>query len=837
MSDHVANAIDAPASSRRIQPLVVLAVAVSSGIIVDRYAEISVVTWLTVAALLLVCWFLLWHARSLRISSVVLLAVAAATGGAWHNCYWNLYPSDELGRCASESLQPVCVELVALDSPRRVPAPSEDPLRTIPLGDRSRLTVCVTRVRDGRHWRSATGRAELLVDGHLLGVKPGDRVQVFGLFKKPSAVANPAEFDFAWFRRAKRQLFELRTRFPDAVGVVSRGPHLSPRRALGACRDRANALLHRHLHGWQNELAAAVLLGAREQLAYEQTNKFFTTGTIHLLAISGLHVGILAVGFWWATRLFGMRRRTALLAVMAFVVAYALLTDARPPVVRAAVLISAFCVARLSGRHSYTSNTLAAAALLLLAVNPANLFQVGTQLSFLAVAAISFFAPRFLKPRTEDPLDRLIAQTRPWPVRLWHRFMRYGGSICVISWLIWLVALPLTMYHFHLVSPIALVLNPLAWIPVAFALFTGFGVLIFGWILPPLGDLFGLMCNASLETLERVVSGANEIPGSHHWVPGPAAWWVAGFYLGLGAYAAFPRFRTPRRWCIAVVAAWIAVGACSRLVAERWVSSDDPSQLACTFLSVGHGSCTVLELPDRQTVLCDAGCMGSPIAGARSISAFLWSRGITHLDAVVLSHADADHYNALPELARRFSIGVVYVSPVMFQEESEALTRLHEELEDAGVSIREIHAGERLRVPEPTRIEVLHPPRRGIIGSDNANSVVLRIDHGEKRILLPGDLESPGLDDVLAEEPVGFDVVLTPHHGSQSNDPRGVAAWAKPKWAITSGSFGDINGATAAAYEDVGAQLLHTATEGAVRVVIRDDKIVVRTWRGQPWHD
>jgi competence protein ComEC len=229
--------------------------------------------------------------------------------------------------------------------------------------------------------------------------------------------------------------------------------------------------------------------------------------------------------------------------------------------------------------------------------------------------------------------------------------------------------------------------------------------------------------------------------------------------------------------------------------------------------------------------------MQSSVAGAETMSAFLWSRDITHLDAVVLTHADVDNYNALPELIERFSISVVYVSPVMFEEESDALAALRWAVESAGVSIREIHAGERLRVPEPTRIEVLHPPRRGIIGSDNANSIVLRIDYADKRILLPGDLESPGLDDVLAEEPVGFDVVLTPHHGSVSNNPRGVAAWAKPDWAITSGGLGDRDRATAAAYEDVEAQVLHTATDGAVRVVIRNGEIKVRTWRGQPWCD
>ena len=837
MSNHVANAIDPPAASGRIQPLVVLVVAVSAGIIVDRYAGIAASAWLVVAVLLVLCWFLLWLGRFERLSSVVLLAAGAAVGGAWHHCYWNLYPSDELARSAREIQRPICVEVIALQSPRRLPAPREEPLRTIPLGDRSRVTVSVIRVRDGRQWRPASGRAELLVDGHLLGVKAGDRVRVFGLFNRPAITANPGEFDFAWFRRAKRQLIELRTRYPDAVSVASQGPPFTPRRMLGALRDRADALLHRHLDRDQAELAAAVLLGAREQLAYERTEEFFTTGTIHLLAISGLHVGILAFGFWWTTRLFGMRRRTALLAVTVFVIVYALLTDARPPVVRATILVVAVCAARLSGRQRSTANMLAAAALLLLAANPINLFQVGTQLSFLAVATISFFAPFLLKPRSEDPLDRLIAQTRPWPVRVWRRFMRYGGRICIISWLIWLVALPLTTYHFHLVSPIALALNPVAWLPVAGALFFGFGVLLFGWLVPPLGDLFGWLANLCLATLEGTVGYAHRVPGGHFWVAGPAAWWVVVFYSGLAAYAAFPRHRPPRRWCIAALAAWIADGASTPMVKERLAQSSHDVPFACTFLSVGHGACAVVELPGGETLLCDAGCMRSPIAGARSMSAFLWSRGITHVDAVVLSHADADHYNALPDLLERFSVGVVYVSPVMFEEESDALTVLRQAVEEKGVPIREIRGGDRLDVQAATQIQVLHPPRRGIIGGDNANSIVLRIDHTGRTILLPGDLDSPGLDDVLAEEPVDCDVVLAPHHGSSNSNPPGLAAWSTPNWVVVSGGPGDKHPATIAAYTDAGGRVLHTAEEGAVRVVVRDGKLDVRTWRMDPWGD
>src|SRR5690606_29944679 len=168
-------------------------------------------------------------------------------------------------------------------------------------------------------------------------------------------------------------------------------------------------------------------------------------------------------------------------------------------------------------------------------------------------------------------------------------------------------------------------------------------------------------------------------------------------------------------------------------------------------------------------------------------SAVLWSRGITHLDAVVLSHADADHYNALPELLRRFSVGVVYVSPVMFHREPESVLALRKAIEEHGIPLKTIDSRQTLRLSGDARCRVLHPPRRGVPGSDNANSIVLALEYAGRRILLPGDLETPGLEDVLEEEPLPTDVVMAPHHGSARSNPRGFAAWATPAWVVISG--------------------------------------------------
>ena len=139
---------------------------------------------------------------------------------------------------------------------------------------------------------------------------------------------------------------------------------------------------------------------------------------------------------------------------------------------------------------------------------------------------------------------------------------------------------------------------------------------------------------------------------------------------------------------------------------------------------------------------------------------------MTHLDAVILSHADTDHYNALPELLDRFSVGTVYVSPVMFKQPNLALKMLRDSIERSGTKLDRIYAGDRLHAADGVTIDVLHPPPEGVPGTDNANCLVLGVEFCDRRIPLTGDLEPPGMQMVMNEFPFRCDVLLAPHHGS-----------------------------------------------------------------------
>jgi len=798
----------------RYQPLVMVLVAVCVGIFVDRYRPMSVFWWWTLAAAAWTVWLALWRKGWDPTAAVLLLVAVAATAASWHHCRWYLFADDDLGCYARTETQPVCVDAIALKAPRVVSAPEPDPMRAIPQGDYSRLDVELIGIRDGTAWQGASGRARLSVDGLLGDVAAGDRLRVFAQLAAPRPVQNPGQFDFAGYLRADRQRSLMRTQFPECISVIEPGRGWGLWRLIDRARSHGGRLLQQHLNPRRSALASAVLLGARERLNPDRKQAFMQTGTIHLLAISGLHLGIVAGALLWMMRRAPIPRGWAMLSVAAFAVFYMLLTDARPPVIRATILVLMVCASLYFKRQVLSFNSLAAAALIVLALNPAELFHTGCQLSFLAVAGLMWFGPGWIySTPDQDPLDRLIAGSRGWIHRTVWLAGRSVRHLTLVSATIWLLTLPLVMARFHLIAPVAVPVNTLLWVPMATALISGFATLVFGTVFAPLGQACGSVCDANLWLLDFGVAWARDLPGSHFWIPGPADWWLVGFYGGLGLLAAFPRIRPPRRWFVALLAGWTAVGFASAGLRH------DGSRLDATFLSMGHGCAVVLELPSGQTMLYDAGQFGSPVTATRSIAEFLWSRGITHLDAVVISHGDLDHYNALPGLLERFSVGVIYVSPMMWENDNPAMEALREAIRQAGVPLREICSGDLLN-SGGCRIEVLHPPRRGVLGGDNANSIVLDIAYCDRHILLPGDLDSPGLEDVLAEEPTDCDVLLAPHHGSRNSNPPGLSAWSTPEWVIISGSLRWDLGPIEAAYRVAGAEVIHTGKTGAVTVVV-----------------
>ena len=193
----------------------------------------------------------------------------------------------------------------------------------------------------------------------------------------------------------------------------------------------------------------------------------------------------------------------------------------------------------------------------------------------------------------------------------------------------------------------------------------------------------------------------------------------------------------------------------------------------------------VVQSADGRTVLYDCGRMGDPHVGRRVIAPALWSRGVRRIDVVILSHADADHYNGLPDLLDRFAIGAVLVPPGFAGPANPGASGCSTTSGPGASPSRRSPRGTGSTWAAGPTLAVLHPRRDSRPGStDNARSVVLEVASGGRRLLLTGDLEGDGLTDLVAPPSAGpLDAMLAPHHGGRTANPPGSTTGPGPPWS------------------------------------------------------
>ena len=574
----------------------------------------------------------------------------------------------------------------------------------------------------------------------------------------------------------------------------------------------------------------AMITGSPQLLSDETTEAFRRTGALHVLVVSGMQVSMVVGLLYVVLRMGWAPRVLAAVGIMALAVIYAAITGNAPPVQRAMIAAILICIAGMSGRTALSANSLGAAALVVLALNPADLFQSGTQLSFLATSALVWLGLREIRRQPRDPLAKLIRECQPWWRRGIGNALTAGRLTVFATLMVTLLTAPLLASQFHLLSPISIPTSPVLLPLVAVVTFSGLAAVVLTWV-PIIGDASAAICRWSSAGVEQVVNWSDRAPGASFFTAGPALWWVLGFYLMLAVAVAFPQ---RRRFLSHVAIAWLIVGLVPALVRQLL-----REELRCTFISVGHGLSVLIEAPNGANLLYDAGAISGPEQATEHISAVLWSRGIRRLDGVIVSHADIDHYNALPGLLERFAIGRVYVSPSMAPRLGDGKASgpgvLQVALESQRVPVSELSFGDRLRLG-PALLEVLHPGADDIFLIDNAGSLVVAVEYAGRRVLLTGDLQSPGLETVLDQEPLRCEVLLAPHHGSALSNPPGLGQWCEAKAVVLSCGLQDRVAEVAVAYRERGVRPLATARQGAVSATLSANKCVLAAYRKDRFH-
>ncbi|MFO0849305.1 MAG: ComEC/Rec2 family competence protein [Gemmataceae bacterium] len=760
-------------------PLIPVALAATLGLIADRYVGVTTTTGLAAAGVGVVVW-----AVSRRSPLPVWLAVAGLAA-AHHHAHRCDFPPDDVGEYATPEPRLCRLRATLTDDPVTRYAPKADPLAgPAARHDRDAATLRATGIegKDGG-WLPASGLARLTVERPadvsgsppLLGLRAGDSVELVGLLSRPRSPGNPGEPDYAGALLDQRIRAEVR--ITDTAAGVTRvgGADWSADGVVFAARRNALAALADHLPDRQVGPAAALLLGDGTAMDRAEWDAYIRTGVVHALAISGQHLAVLGGFVWLLLRAADVRRARGAWLVVGLVVGYAVLTGLRPSGVRAAAMTVAVCGALVLHRRNLPANAFALGWLTVLVLNPADPFSLGCKLSFLSVFVLVWGVGRWVRPRLLTPLEQLVEESRPIPVRLIRAAGRAVAVAYLVSLVIWAANLPLLLAEQNIVSPVAVLIGPPVVLLTSVALVAGF-LLILVSPLGPVAAPFALLTGLSLDGCGRLVRFADALPGGAVYLPGPPLWWLIGFYFGVSVVVLVgPSVRLK---AAAGLAAWVAV-------AVLWPRSGTPDELRVTFLSVGHGGCAVLETPDGRCLLYDAGSTAGPAVVRRVVAPYLWHSGIRRIDELFVSHADADHFNGVAELVRRFPVGQVTLTPSFADKPTVEVAVTLDALEKAGVPRRVASVGQRFTAGG-VELEVLHPPPAGPPGTENERSLVLHVRYAGRNLLLTGDLEKVGTAWVLDRPPVPVDVLLAPHHGSRAALPRRLVEWASPGLVVVS---------------------------------------------------
>jgi competence protein ComEC len=688
----------------------------------------------------------------------------------------------------------------------------------------------VDGVKTSAGWRQVTGIIRVQVDEPTPNLRLGDYICAYCWLHRFEEPGNPGQFNFARYLQRRNIFVGASVPAREAIEGSADGPgNIGSRLRRTFAAAAARGLLDYPPTDTQGEaMLEALLLGERHNISRDVSEAFRRTGLLHLISLSGMHLGVLISVVWLACKPVGLSKRARAAVCIVATAVFLLIVPPLGPILRAAAIVWAYCGSVFLRRRANAVNSLSLAAIILLLLRPTQLFEAGWQLSFASVAGILGLTRKieaFAHTATRDRLRPAERETRSG-VRL---LQRVGAAIVLtlsVGLGAWFASAGILLYHFYNVTPLASLWTPLASPIVTVILALGFLKVILSFFLPTLTILLGGVLTVLANLLIGMVQVMARLDFSYILIGHVPVVLILLYYV-LILFAAFIPLRRPllKKGLCAVLALTLVAS----LGLLKWQRTHrDYLRLTC--LDVGHGQAILAQLPGTMNVLFDAGSLYGSDIGGRIVVPFLDYIGVGRLHALVISHHDLDHINGLPEITDRRRVDGAFIHDRSFpQAESLATTALLMQ-HFAARHIEVKHLPETIPAGS-ARIRVLWPSTQAAPAQqlgDNDRSLVSLMEFAGRKILLCSDIEKLGQGETLALYPaLQTDVVVVPHHGSL----RTLSGVFLPRLAtgtlLCSCGRTDCEKGRVLKQTD-NAELFLTATQGAITVCI-DQAGVVRT--------
>ena len=750
--------------------------------------------------------------------------------------------------------------------------------------------LCNVKTEAGQTERNVSGRQGTSSQDGLPSI--GSRVRISGSFSLYTEATNIGQFDARNYYAARKIYGQVKK----AAIVYTEPPNITGRgkECLWQLR-RHLAETFLEVYGEENgALLAAMLLGERTFLSEETQNLYKAAGALHVIAVSGLHISLLGLGLYrLLRRIFDAQAPAAVISVLCMA-AYVFLVGNPPSAVRAFIMFAMGLLAGYWKRTLDTPTALSLSAALILMGNPFYIGQSSFLLSFLAILAIAVFQPALKECLAHInpyhfPLSRLWNSGNVWRIRPWnsgnvwrirpwnlgnvwrlhpwnsgkffgarhldpqkvpegcHELLKKAGNGLQSSFSVWMVTLPIQLFFFSEVSLFGIFFNLLIIPLMGVILLLG----IAGLFLKEIFHLFAFLTGSVLTDLEiTVISICRYAEGLFFavikaggsladrlsftmWMPGKPtygkmllAFCLLLLFCLLGNLSENGRTFPEKFWKYRL---GILLGVI--LLLARYPSNN----LQITFLDVGQGDGICMELPDGRVYLMDGGSSDVSKVGNYRLVPFLKAKGIRKIDAVFLSHGDADHINGIAELLeeKQMSIDCICLPAGAEQEE---FVEIRDLAQARNISVRTIQAGD-FWESNGTKFLCLNPA--DVTESGNAASVVLYMEYENFSMLLTGDLEGEGeksVADLLRTNAIAdVSVLKVAHHGSKNSTKEEFLRQCSPTVAVIScgehNTYGHPHKETLERLNDMGTAIYRTDCSGAVQITVSGSRMKVTEYR------
>ncbi len=643
----------------------------------------------------------------------------------------------------------------------------------------------------------------LSVYGKKVHIAPGEIYQITGRLKVPEPETNPGGFDYRFYLQTQKLYLTMWTE-PEDIRLIDKEPLFLQYDRLLLLRSNIINTIDTHLPKQESSVLTSIIFGSSE-IDAEVLENFRHIGIAHVLAVSGLHTGIIYLFIQALLRLFRAGKKTTFFLTTIGLIGYILLTGMSVSVIRASIMLWFLCLANLMGKKGDSFNFLCIAAMLILLLNPLAIFTVSFQMSFVAVLSIVLFVP--------------VIENK---IRTKSKYLRKLLLFISVSMIVQIAVAPITAYYFHTFSPVSLLANLLIVPMIGVLLVTALFGLIFT-PLPQIADILFVIVEKLLSYSIYIADVLAKLPYAYLYVKSPR-WYVFVliYTLMLCGFGYLHRKKEKDRKFALVMLSVVFI--------SFTISYLPPLFTKVYFIDVGFGDSALIHTNQGETVLIDGGGYLSNDTATYDILPLLEECNIRSLDAVIVTHSDSDHIKGIIGI-----IGKIKIKQIYANDDGGALyDSLIEKADIHDIPVKNVCEGDIITAGD-VELYVLNPTEEILSSSSRNNlSIIIRAEIQDHTLLFLGDAGKSALDGLIDHELLSdTEIIKASHHGGYYSNLDELYTITMPQLCVISvgaNGYRLPSEETIELLDSMQISYLRTDKSGCITLILRDNEINIKTY-------